>query len=231
MKRLLIIPVIAALALLVGVGYAARGGGGEENERVSGVPSEGIDVHGDWKIAVYNQDGSLDEEYTFSNALGPAAGSLLGLLLAIDTPDFDGAPATATQWLVLIGELDAGTPGASPCDIPPNGVLGPIPDHDPALSRVCALVTGGTRSVPGQDAIVATPIEGGVRLAGSVQATRAGTVDFVETALRVRAPVPGGGLAAFLDLFTATGVGPFENIEVGQIIQVQVDITFQTPAP
>ena len=81
MKKLFALAVIAALSVAAVTVYAAsdRGGGGGDTQ-ASAVPHEGIDVHGDWKVAIYNEDGSLDREYAFSNALRPGAGSLLGRL-------------------------------------------------------------------------------------------------------------------------------------------------------
>lgn len=51
----------AAMALLVG----ACGGASLE---AGGTP-EGIQVHGDWTIDVYNEDGTLDQRVEFENAL------------------------------------------------------------------------------------------------------------------------------------------------------------------
>ena len=57
MKRLLIIPIIAVLALAAGAAYGRWSADDEHGgQSASGVPSEGIDVHGDWKIAIYNEE-------------------------------------------------------------------------------------------------------------------------------------------------------------------------------
>lgn len=66
------------LVLVVGLVVAACGGAEPE----AGGPSEGIQVHGDWVIDVYNQDGSLDHHVEFENALTPAGGEDLARVLA-----------------------------------------------------------------------------------------------------------------------------------------------------
>jgi hypothetical protein len=78
-------------------------------------------------------------------------------------------------------------------------------------------------------------IDGGIRIEGAAVATQAGSIDYVETWLLVENGPPGGGLPPLPDLamnaMTGTDVGPFENIQAGQTIQVEVEITFATPAP
>jgi hypothetical protein len=55
-------------------------------------PSEGIQVHGDWTIEIYNDDGSLDQRHEFSNAL-VNGGYITGTLGGVVTPG---------QWLIRL---------------------------------------------------------------------------------------------------------------------------------
>jgi hypothetical protein len=221
MKRLLIIPVIAALALVAGTAYGRWSSDDDHGgQSASAVPSEGIDVHGDWKIAIYNEDGSLDREYAFSNALRPTGGDALGHALHL--------PQTGNDWWLSFGDTNFTPAGAvevgiSPCDTDmtqyDGGSQGTVEGRVQSLTNGCVVVPGNvTRSV----------VPGGFRLFADHTATRDGAIDVVETWFGV------------FDLFTqehrrfsftGTGVGPFEDIRTGQSIQVQVEITFQTPAP
>lgn len=56
---------LAGLVALMALVIASCGGTSPE----AGGPSEGVQVHGDWTIDIYNEDGSLDESVEFSNAL------------------------------------------------------------------------------------------------------------------------------------------------------------------
>jgi hypothetical protein len=55
---------LTALVAVLGMVLAACGGTSPE----AAGPSEGIQVHGDWTIEVYNEDGSLDRSVAFKNA-------------------------------------------------------------------------------------------------------------------------------------------------------------------
>ena len=61
--RVRAVGVVALMALVL----ASCGGATPE----AAGPSEGIQVHGDWTIDIYNPDGTLDEHVEISNALGP----------------------------------------------------------------------------------------------------------------------------------------------------------------
>jgi hypothetical protein len=214
MKRLLIIPVIAVLALVGGVAYGAWNGGADgSDEAVSSVPSEGIDVHGDWKIAIYNADGSLDREYAFSNALLSSAGEALGIALS---PSPQGNHRRI-HWIVVAGEL--AQPSQSPCSIgisaAPNGSNWPA-----NTSNLCFFDSRFAFLSVNQ-------LNEGLRLDGSIDASGNGTIDYVETWMLMSNE--DGTTSTFA--FTGTDVGPFEDIQEGQAIDIQVDITFQTPSP
>ncbi len=230
-KRLLVLPVVAAMGLAAVVAYGAWNGGGEHTATsASAVPSEGIDVHGNWHVSIYNQDGTLDREYAFENALRPGAGTFLGQALNNLKPDGSHS-ATVLYWTVGFGELD-GTrtlngdplPGLAPCSVFADDVS----NSNTSFTRGCFLTDDPTHNgEPGFGPLSEASIDGGIRLSGSVAATQAGSVNYVETQLMIAHET---GLVDG-SAFTGTDVGPFENIEAGQIIQVQVDITFATPAP
>ena len=91
------IGLVAAMALL-----AAACAAPEAVPEASG-PSEGIAVHGDWTIAIYDADGTLDETVTFSNALHPeGAANITGVL----SGEFGGV----SYWAIGLGSA------AGPCD-------------------------------------------------------------------------------------------------------------------
>lgn len=77
--RLRLVGLMAALTMIL----ASCGGTVPE----AAGPSEGIQVHGDWTIDIYNEDGSLDHRYEFSNRLADEGVDLLAKsILGITTP-------------------------------------------------------------------------------------------------------------------------------------------------
>jgi hypothetical protein len=94
---------------------ASCGGGVPE----AAGPSEGIQVHGDWTIDVYNPDGSLDQHVEFSNALTVFGARTLAQLVSGNASEGD--------WQIL---LLAGSSDPAPC--PSNSLnvgacaIGPI---------------------------------------------------------------------------------------------------------
>lgn len=227
MRRVSLMLLFAGLATVT----LACGGGGSSAPADDSVQAEGIAVHGDWRISIYNTDGSLDREYVFANALRPGAGDVLGLMLAVDNPAAGGNAITANSWVIVFGDSDtvlpSPVPGVSPCtlDLSAGGPLDPlsIPGRKFLLTTGCALATGGGSGLSGT--VTALPIAGGVQLSGSATATQAGSIDYVETWL-------GANFESSLiagNAFTGTTVGPFPDIEAGQNIQIQVDITFSSP--
>jgi hypothetical protein len=215
-KRLLVLPVVAAMGLAAVVAYGAWNGGGEHTTTsASAVPSEGIDVHGNWHVSIYNQDGTLDREYAFENALQPTGSEVLGLLLTPTTP----TTRLPGGWTLALGQV--ADPGLSPCN---TGFGGAFVGQNAQLVRAC-FVSFGDQATP----LTVEPLSNGLRLSGNVTALiDDSTIDYVESFAHVVNPQDGSYVAY---AFTGTDVGPFENIAAGQIIQVQVDITFDTPAP
>ena len=109
--RVRAVGVVALMALVL----ASCGGATPE----AAGPSEGIQVHGDWTIDIYNPDGSLDEHVEFSNALGPNGDAQLINLLA-------GGVTTGGLWEI---ELSPGCPSdGGKCSIP--GITAVAVDED-----------------------------------------------------------------------------------------------------
>lgn len=78
--------LLALMALVL----ASCGGASPE----AGGPEEGIQVHGDWTIDIYNEDGSLDEHVEFSNALHPTGKA--GLI------EYLAGESTPGQWRIWV---------------------------------------------------------------------------------------------------------------------------------
>lgn len=91
--RVKLVGVVALMALVV----ASCAAGTPE----AAGPSEGIQVHGDWTIDVYNEDGTLDEHVEFSNALTAGGADAINRVL--------GRSESAGEWQVTIDG------GAGPC--------------------------------------------------------------------------------------------------------------------
>ena len=228
-KRLLVLPVVAAMGLAAVVAYGAWNGGGEHTATsASAVPSEGIDVHGNWHVAIYNQDGTLDRQYAFENALRPGAGDFLGHSpAAIVNPD---GPHSATCWIGRSSSVRRRHPNSAGDPLPGRQSLQPFFPTTSAtatpVDRGCFLTDDRRTTGPGFGRLVNVdrwrhPPVGFSRCHASRfnQLRR----DAADASSRNR---PGRRHA-----ITGTDVGPYENIEAGQTIQVQVDITFATPAP
>ena len=99
-----------AVALFAAVALIAAGCGGASPETAG--PSEGIQVHGDWTIDVYDEDGMLDQHVEFSNALLTSGGQWLASVVT--------GGLTAGTWGIIARDQnnDPGAPcgdGASVC--------------------------------------------------------------------------------------------------------------------
>lgn len=90
-----LVAVVALVATACGSGAASSAAPG---------PSEGITVHGEWTIEVYDADGTLAESVEFSNALDSIGAEHLALLLS--------GQLVAGEWHVEIGNY---APGSHPC--------------------------------------------------------------------------------------------------------------------
>ena len=75
MGRRTIVLLVAVFALML----AACGSGIETS--VSGT-DEGIQVHGQWVIEIYNEDGTLDQRHEFDNALNSNGANTIASVLS-----------------------------------------------------------------------------------------------------------------------------------------------------
>lgn len=183
---------VAGLALL-----AAACGASEAVPEASG-PIEGIAVHGDWTIEVYDADGTLDERVEFENALQPSGAESLVQLLAgtqVLPPD--------PSWLILLlGDCDPA------CQFGQS-----IEDGFDGGELSVGVVGGGSEP----SALVIT---------GSRESAQAGTVESVSTSVRLCDPddcnQPGSRR------FTTKLLEPEDQVGIveGQTVQVEVMISF-----
>jgi hypothetical protein len=211
MKKLLALPIAAVVALAAVTAYAAwdRGGGSESAPSgattSSAMPSEGIDVHGDWKIAIYNEDGSLDQQYAFSNDPASSAPAALAQIFA--------RTRSIGTWEIILGNAGGTLPCGNECNIAETS--GPGIESENLVVEV----------VPGQPTFL--------RLSGSVVAAEGGEITTVGTSLFVCPGTSAPGCQAVSESRAMTGTDLAEPASVtsGQTIQVQVEITFAAPAP
>lgn len=165
-------------------------------------PSEGIAVHGAWTIDVYNEDGTLDQHVEFSNALVDSGGAALTSMLA--------RQSSPGLWAVVLANGAQDAPCPSFCRVGEAGWSGFLESNDLTVQ----VVTGPPDVL---------------RLAGSVTATQDGDVTSVWTSTRpcdsATAPDNCAGGAASVTFTNKNPVG-LVGITIGQIIQVQVDISF-----
>ena len=198
--RVRLVGVVALMALVL----ASCGGGTPE----AAGPSEGIQVHGDWTIAINNEDETLARSVEFGNDLTDG-GFVLGKLLSGAVEHGAGNAPSLSTWAIYFGEGTAAT-GSDPCDDPmifsanPDFTVGcGVPDEQVQLTRDNS--------------------SGAITLEGSVQVTSDGVINWVETI----AGGTGGETTIWAGSFTGTAVAD-EPVSAGQSVQVQVDISFTT---
>lgn len=192
---------LRSLGLLAVVALIAASCGGATPEAAG--PNEGIQVHGDWTIDVYNPDGSLDQHREFSNAFVGARPMAAILTRA----------QSVREWRIEFGSES----GSQPCVIELlkplcliNETTEVFPDSGQSSSNL--MVGRG----PNDDMVV---------LSGSFTASAAGEISQVlvnlvgETAGLVYAFTEKSGLSD-----PDTGL-PYQ-IALGQTIQIQVEISF-----
>ncbi len=169
---------------------------------------EGIEVHGHWKLTVFNPDGTKVSEVEFDNALESNQGTIPNLVTG--------------EWTVggIFVVLD-GSPvrpcGGIYCSIAPAGlhIIG-TPDSTDLVADLTGIYPGPR----------------GLRLTGSVTVDANTTISRVETQVtrcsnavspkNCRIAPPDGTSG-----FTAHTLAPGTPVTAGQIVQVQVDFTFQ----
>ena len=187
------------LALVSGMLLAACGSAGPE----ATGNSEGIQVHGDWTITVYNEDGTLDQQVEFSNALLPEGEFDITKVLAGDF--------TAGPWAIWL----FGDSGPAPCSS--SCVIGE--PNFPFATPFKNLTATAANAEPHM-----------LSLNGTVIAEQDGVIDRVGSDMEACTPdtTPDDCTSDNLDgadLFTETSITPV-NVTAGQSIAVSVDISF-----
>lgn len=165
----------------------------------SSGPNEGIAVHGDWTIEVYNEDGTLDERVEFENALHPeGAANLTGVLSGL----FGGV----SYWAIGLGSA------TGPCD--------PVCWIDPVQATSEATATGRVVRVNGSTVVDAD---------GQIERveTALGTCGRIELSLCLENAGEGiVGTGSFRSI-TEKNLGPdFPQVSAGQTVDVTVVISF-----
>lgn len=236
---------IALLALLA-LATASCGGGAP----MASGPSEGIQIHGDWTIDVFNEDGSLADHVEFSNGLAPSGTRVLACSLIFpepfsggDTTDpdnvfCDGRPVAypgsgLTPWILYLGDrdlLDPATgeviPGSSPCATSyqnegPSLHSTGCAIHDETLIRKSEGPVGDGTDIASQ-----TSGDGVLVLSGSFEAPAAGAISFVESQVEGYTEIESSGFfTSHVFTFTSKDIDPV-LIKAGQTVQVEVEISF-----
>lgn len=198
--RLRSIGLLSVLALV----FASCGGAVPE---ASG-PSEGIQVHGDWTIDVYDEDGTLDQHVEFSNAL-TSGGSVMATLLGGSPVHGEANEPFVEGWGIAVGAVD----GSSPCDSD--------------LSSLFEIVTVGCLiHLTSSEGNLEVTVNGDVlTLEGTVEATQPGIIDFAESVIGLREEISTGGGVNTSYSFSGTSVAP-QTVDTGQVIQVIIDFSF-----
>lgn len=198
--------VFIALAVVV------AGCGGVTPEGAAG-PTEGIAVHGDWKIEVYDPDGTLAESHEFSNHLTDGGRSLLAQLLT--------GVGSSPEWEIVLGDLGGlDFTGTSPCtDAYPVEVGAFANPVNPTVFLEEACYIAVEAEIEDQSAASR------IILNGSVDAARDGTIDIVETQGTTFISEPNTSFFETKVFTRNTEIDPVD-VTAGQTIQVTVEISF-----
>ena len=207
----------------------------------AGGPSEGLKVHGDWTIQVFNSDGSLAQSVQFENALRLEGADALAAALAGNTL-FTGGDAAV--WALFLA--DSGTllptpePGVSPCTVDRVLFDASMVGANPTLDTGCWLVTPDIGTlIPAGTPGFGTDLTGVIvpdaagdifSLTGSVVATQDGVIDFVESfvwLLDVTGGIPPSVTVVDIVDFTGTSLTTPVDVLTGQEIQVTFELSFQ----
>ncbi len=181
-------------------------------------PNESIQVHGDWTINIYNEDGSLDSHVEFSNDLTNGGSEVLADVLS-GASNYGASGGNSPEWEIVLGETGGvDFTGTSPCtDQYPKS---PSVPENPALFLTEACYIVASVAVTGGPSF-------GIELTGSVEADRAGTIDIVETTHDQFFQVSENQFSRKVRVFTRNIEAPLPiDVQAGQTIQVQVDISF-----
>jgi hypothetical protein len=198
MRRMIAVAV-ALLVSLIGV------------SPVAAQTAEGIQVHGHWKIEIFEPDGTLVRSLEFENAF-MGQGSLAVFL---------ARGSTVGLWNII---LMADSPNPGPCEYDGGDVS-------------CA-ITEPSNPNPGaslfKNLVVSRPSPGDwISLSGSATVTNATTLTrvqtFVGSCLPTVAPascIMGLNGYATGAIFTITALAPSQPVLAGQIVQATVSLTF-----
>jgi hypothetical protein len=191
------VAAIGALAMVFALGFSP-----------TKAPSlgDGVNVHGHWAITILNDDGTVARTHEFENALTEDGQDALVRIL--------GETGRAGLWSMFVGthELSEAPP---PCGTVFSVWIG------------CYIT-----AVTVETEFLETGAQARVLLSGQTTATQDGFIGFVMTLLQSVACTAGEAdcLPNDYRLFTETeprdGSGLMFEVSEGQVIQVQVEITF-----
>jgi hypothetical protein len=199
--------LVAVLGLLI----ASCGGAAPES---TGAPIEGVQVHGDWVIDVYNPDGTLNQHREFSNSL--ESGDAL--------VDWAAHVGSVGPWSVSLFSADQST---YPCV------------STTSQPTACTMIEAFNPGAPDSPSLSSTLVVSAeadnygflhLFLRGSHTASATGEISHVQTNASVCGPdevFPDISCAqGHTDTFTATDLDTPIPVTEGQMIQVEVQISF-----
>jgi hypothetical protein len=200
---------LRSLGLLAVIALVVASCGGAQPE--ASTPSEGIVVHGDWTIDIYNPDGSLDQHKEFSNSLASTGTQNLARFLT--------SGAATGSWSVLL----IGVSTDSICT-------------DGTAQHFCEITEPGaqTTSYPyiSDTLSVGVDASNAIVLSGDVVAAFDGNVGSVATTLGACASTTasadctsGNSFGGLPRVMTQTSITPVDVV-AGQSVHVEVLISF-----
>jgi hypothetical protein len=226
--------VWAAAALVMAAAGAAtiRAQTAQTPRSSAGRASEGVTVHGYWKIDVRNPDGSLVSHTEFENAL-TTDGSLALVRLMHGT--------SAVNFMYI--RLDGPDVNSSVCTWPLLTIMVPYPCVIvPPGSPSWDLHQSSTNTFPNLTSAVQSSPSGALVLSGAITAAASSTINTVSTALAQGCPALGAevpcdfsaDLVASLSTLTQFSLAPDQShptshpiaVAAGQVIQVSVTLSF-----
>jgi len=184
----------------------------------SGNPSDGISIHGDWTIDVYNANGTLANHRTFKNGLTSTAPLYIGQLF--------GHSVTPGTWRINLS--NSAVLGTGPCGAfigTPRSCT--ITEPTDASAGQVNVFDNLTVVVPG-DGLPISPL----RLTGSATVSATASINEVGTFIRfcnssISTDQCAGEGNGILRSFASTEIDRIA-VTPGQIIQVKVEYSFAT---
>jgi hypothetical protein len=191
------VAAIGALAMVFALGFSP-----------TKAPSlgDGVNVHGHWAITILNDDGTVAQSHEFENALSePGQDALVRIL---------GETGRAGLWNMFVG-----TPQLSEAQDPCGTVF--------SVWTGCYIT-----AVTVETEFVETGAQARVVLSGQTTATQDGSIGFVMTLLQSVACTAGeadclpNDYRSFTETEPRQENGTMFEVSEGQVIQIQVEITF-----